>query len=217
MENPVIIFGAKGLGKVALDIFKSNGVLVYGFLDDDSQLHGKDINDIPVLGGTEDEQFLKLLGKNCEAFVAIDDSKEREFTIKMLIGQYKVMPINAIHETAWIEPSATIGHGNLIGAGVKVLTNAKLGNHNILHARVLLDYETTVGNYVQIGSGSIIAPSVTVADDVFIGVGATIVSGLTLSRACKVGAGSVVIKSVKAEETVFGMPAQSIQAHHLVK
>jgi len=31
MENPVMILGAGGLGAVALDIFKTNNVVVYAF------------------------------------------------------------------------------------------------------------------------------------------------------------------------------------------
>ena len=41
MERPVIILGAHGLGRVALDILQQNGSVVYGFLDDDPTLQGK--------------------------------------------------------------------------------------------------------------------------------------------------------------------------------
>jgi len=39
MKNPVVIFGAGTLGRLALDIFSSNDVLVYGFLDDNKKKH----------------------------------------------------------------------------------------------------------------------------------------------------------------------------------
>ena len=48
MINPVIIFGAGPLGKMALDIFKSNDVIVYGFLDDNKELHQTEIGEVPV-------------------------------------------------------------------------------------------------------------------------------------------------------------------------
>ena len=59
MINPVVIFGAKGLGKTALDIFKSNDVVVYCFLDDDVSLHGTEIEEVSVLGATDDDGYLK--------------------------------------------------------------------------------------------------------------------------------------------------------------
>ena len=33
MENPVMIFGANYLGRIAKEIFESNEVVVYGFLE----------------------------------------------------------------------------------------------------------------------------------------------------------------------------------------
>ena len=64
MENPVIIFGANPLGRMAKEIFESNGVVIYGFLDDDTKLHSKELDDAIILGSTDDDGFLKLIGKN---------------------------------------------------------------------------------------------------------------------------------------------------------
>lgn len=211
MENPVVIFGAKGLGRVALDIFKSNEVVIYGFLDDDKQLHNTEILDVSVLGSTDDDGFLKLIGKKCEAFVATDDNKLRRHQVQMLLDRRKVMPVNAIHKMAYIAPSATIRHGNLISAGVIINSAASVGNHCILHANVVIDYEAKVGDLVQIGTGSQIGSSATIEDGAFIGSGVTVVSGITIGKNARIGAGSVVIESVKAGATVFGNPAKAIE------
>mgnify|MGYP001801373225 CR=1 FL=1 len=77
MEKPVIIFGAKGIAKSALEIFKSNDVVVYGFLEEDKSLHSTEIEDVTVLGSPEDHGFIKLIGQKCEAFVATDDNSVR--------------------------------------------------------------------------------------------------------------------------------------------
>lgn len=63
MENPVLIFGAGNLGKIALDIFNRNNVVVYGLLDDDKTLHNQEIGDVLILGDTDDDGFLKLIGQ----------------------------------------------------------------------------------------------------------------------------------------------------------
>ena len=78
MENPVIIFGANALGKAVLDIFNRNEVLIYGFLDNDKAKIGQEIAEVSVLGETDDDGFLKLIGQKCEAFIAIDNAKERK-------------------------------------------------------------------------------------------------------------------------------------------
>ncbi len=217
MENPILIFGAKNLGKVVLDIFKSNEVVVYGFLEDDTNLHKTEIKELNIFGNTEDENYLKLLGKQCEACVAVEDSKERKFTVKMLIEQYKTMPVNAIHKQAFIESSAVLGHGNIIGAFAKILTDTQIGSHTIIHAGTIIDFGAKIGDFVEIGAGALIASGVEIEEGAFVGTGAIIISGIKIGKNARVGAGSVVIKSVKEGDTVFGMPAQNIQSHHLVK
>jgi len=211
MENPVLIFGANPLGRAAKEIFESNGNVVYGFLDDDKKLHNKELDESVVLGSTDDDGFLKLIGKKCEAFVAVDDNRFRKSLVKMLHEKRHVQPVNAIHQEALISSRAEIGYGNFIDMAVKVGVGAKIGSHVVVQAGCIIGAEASIGDFVQIGAGSIINSGVTVEEEAFIGSGVTIVSGVTIGKGARVGAGSVVIGPVKAGETVFGNPAQSIK------
>jgi sugar O-acyltransferase (sialic acid O-acetyltransferase NeuD family) len=209
MKTPVIIFGAKGMGRVALDIFQSNDVTIYCFLDDDEKLHGKEISDIPVLGRTDDDGFLKYIGKKCAAFIASDDNRFRETLVDML-KKMKVMPVNAIHSTAYISELAFIGHGNMVSAGVVVSTNAKIANHCVLSSNATVDFDAELDDFVQIGSGTVINSGVKIGKRAFIGSGAVIVSGIQIGKDARIGAGSVVISDVKPGQTVFGNPAKPV-------
>jgi sugar O-acyltransferase (sialic acid O-acetyltransferase NeuD family) len=210
MENPVIIFGARTLGKLALDIFNRNSVLVFGFLDDDKKLHQTEIGGIVVLGETDDDGFLKLIGQKTEAFVAIENTKEKQKIVKMLIDRRKIMPINAIHDSAVVSADAIIGHGNLIAAHAVVNPYAKVGNHCIINAASVVDSQAIVGDYVQIGAGAIINSEAEIADGVFIGSGVVIVSSIKIGKNARIGAGSVVVEDVESGSTVFGNPAKKI-------
>jgi sugar O-acyltransferase (sialic acid O-acetyltransferase NeuD family) len=210
MENPVIIFGASGLGRVAVDIFQSNDVIVYCLLDDDTSLHGKEIGAVTVAGTTDNEEYLRMIGDKCEAFIASDDNRLRKSLVKFLIDKRKKMPVNAIHQQAFIAPSATIGHGNLIAMRASVGSFAQIGNHCIIHAGAIIDYQAHIGDFVQIGAGSIINSNVTIKESAFVGSGVTVVSGVTIGKNARVGAGSVVINNVADGETVFGVPAQKV-------
>ena len=212
MENPVIIFGANFLGRAAKEIFEVNGNVVYGFLDDDKSLHQKQIDEATVLGSTDDDGFLKLIGKKCEAFVAMDDTKLRKNIIKVLQEVRHVQPVNAVHSHTVIASSAAIGHGNFIDMGAKVGAGTEIGSHNLLHTNVSIGAQVKIGNHVQIGAGSIINPGVVLEDEAFIGSGVVIVSGLTIGKGARVGAGSVVINAVKEGSTVFGNPAEKVKA-----
>jgi sugar O-acyltransferase (sialic acid O-acetyltransferase NeuD family) len=212
MTNPIIIFGAKGLGRVAQEIFKSHDLMVYGFLDDDKEMHGQEIDFVTVLGDTDDQAFLKLIGHKCDAFVAHDDNAYRRGLVEMLISKRKVMPINAIHQQAHLALSAQIGHGNFISAGAQIGANASIGSHCLIHAKALIDYEAEVQDFAQIGAGSIINSGVKIAEEAFIGAGCTIISGVSIGKKARIGAGSVVIADVKAGQTVFGNPAQVVKS-----
>ena len=211
MNKPVIILGAKGIAKAAMEIFLSHNVVVYGFLDDDESLHGSEINFISVLGKTDDDGFLKLIGKKCEAFVAIEDTSLRKGLVRLLNERRKVMPTNAIHSRAYLSDSAHVGYGNFINAGVLVGAEAKVRNHCILHEGATIAHEVVLEDFVQIGAGSHINSGVQIQKSAFIGSGVTIVSGMKIGKNARIGAGSVVISDVKSGETVFGNPAQIVK------
>ncbi len=212
MENPVIIFGANYLGRAAKEIFDRNGNVVYGFLDDNKSLHSTEIDNVVVLGSTDDDGFLKLIGKKCEAFVAVDDNKLRKNLVKMLHEVRKMQPVNAIHPEASLASSVSMGHGNFVDGGAQAGAGAEIGNHCLIHANVVIGSETKIGDFVQIGASSTINPGTVIEDEAFIGSGVILVSGVTVGKGARVGAGSVVIAPVKAGETVFGNPATKVKA-----
>jgi sugar O-acyltransferase (sialic acid O-acetyltransferase NeuD family) len=212
MENPIIIFGANALGRTAKDIFESNQVVVYGFLDDSKKLHSTEVDDAVVLGSTDDDGFLKLIGKKCEAFVAIDDNKVRRNLVKMLRDVRHVFPVNAVHRLAMLSPRGSIGYGNLFDAGSSTGAGSKIGSHGLYGAGCHLGAECVVGDFVQVGAGAVVNTNVIIEDDVFIGTGAVVVSGVTLEKGARIGAGSVVIATVKAGTTVFGNPAHPVKS-----
>ena len=211
MENPVIIFGAKGLGLTALEIFQSNNNLVYCFLDDETKLHGKEVHEVSVMGATDDDGFLKLIGKKCDAFVAIENSKQREMLTEMLQDRRKVVPVNAIHAKAYLSIYAEIGHGNLIAAGASLGADVKLGSHCVVNSNASIDTEVEIADFVQIGAGSVINSGVKIEKGAFIGSGVTVIAGVTIGKNARIGAGSVVMANVKSGQTVFGVPAVEVK------
>ncbi|MEM9416892.1 MAG: NeuD/PglB/VioB family sugar acetyltransferase [Bacteroidota bacterium] len=211
MKKPVIIFGAHEMGRVALDILQQNDVVVYGFLDDDEALQGQEINHVPVLGNTTAESYWELLGKDCEAFIALANQKKQATLLAMLKEKKQLVPINAIHISAIVEESAMFGHGNLMNANVVLGTNATLGNSCTLHTQVAVEHGAVIKDFVQVGAGSVIGPNVTLHEEVFVGAGATIVAGVEIGAEASIGAGAVVLENVKPGEAVLGNPAKPVQ------
>lgn len=206
----VIILGAKGLGKVALDIFNQGNVVTYCFLDDDEELHNTEVEGVMVLGSTDDEGLLKYINQDCNVFIASDDMNYKRSIVEMLLEEWKVMPINAIHPQAKVSELAYLGYGNFVNAGVFVNAGAKLNNHCLIHSNSLIDFDAVIEDFVQIGAGTIVNSGVTVGEGAFVGSGVTIVSGIKIGAGARIGAGSVVIENVAEGATVFGNPAKKM-------
>ena len=211
MGNPVIILGAYGLGRVVLEILQKNNVVVYGFLDDDQALRGQIINGVPVLGNTAEEQYLDLIGEQCDVFIAVEQQAKQQRLVTMLHRHKKTMPINAIHPSATIATSAVLGYGNLINTGVSLGAGVALDSHCTLHTRVAIEHDAVIKEFVQMGAGSIVGAGAQLNKCVFVGAGATIVAGVVVGEAASIGAGAVVLANVKAGATVLGNPATPIE------
>lgn len=211
MINPVIIFGTGPMGHHAMEIFESNGVAIYGFLEDDKAKHGTELNSISVLGRPDDDGFLKLIGKKCDAFIASDDNAYRKSMVKMLNERRHVQPVNAVHKRAVVGVSVSLGHGNMINSGAIVEGGATIGQHCIVHSNAVIGAMATIGDFAQVGTGTIVNSNVQVGEEAFIGSGVTIVAGVKIGKKARIGAGSVVIADVKDGETVFGNPAAVVK------
>lgn len=211
MHNSVIIFGLCDLTKGCLDIFQKNNLIVYGILEDEMKWHNSLIDHIPVLGATDDPNFLELLDQTCASFIAYRHMQKRKSCLKFLIAEGKTAPISAIHPSATIAESIELGRGNYIGAQACLASDVTIGNQCIVHNGVTIESGTKIHDWVEIGAGSVIGDHVTLEEEVFIGIGATIIPGLTIQKGASIGAGSVVLGNVKSGEVLLGNPAKSIQ------
>lgn len=205
-----MIFGAGSIGNQVYDIFRRNGVLIYGFLDDNKELQGKEIGEASILGDTDDGGFLKVIGSKCEAFVAVGERVVREQLVEMLNERRKTMPVNAIHDKAVVSELASLGHGNLIAAQVSVAASTQIGHHCQIQTGAILETFVQVGDFVNIGPGAIINDRVAIGNGAFVGSGAILVAGVQIGKNARIGAGSVVIENVSDGATVFGNPAKKL-------
>lgn len=203
-----MILGATRLGRLALDIFLSRGIVAYCFLDDDEALHNTEVNDVAVMGKTTDDGFLKFIGNKCEAFVALEDRDKRIKLVERIKSRRKVMPVNAIHDSAYISEVAHVGYGNLIAAGAIINPNAKVPNHCVIDSRAVIDCDAVLEEFAQIGAGAIIGSNCHIGESAFIGAGAIIAAGAKVGKNAQVAPGAVVLQEVPEEGIVFGNPAK---------
>lgn len=205
-----IILGAGGHGRVVLDILLAGKAYKpVGFLDNNPALHGRRIDGLPVLGDLSQLPTLWKSGVR-KAIVAIGDNGVRR-QMGDAVGRDGFELINAIHPSAGVSSSASIGRGVVVAAGAIVCAHCQIGDYVILNTGCIIDHESMIGTAAHICPGVKLAGHVTVESGAFVGIGATVIQGLRIGFESVVGAGAVVIRDVDPMASVVGVPARIIK------
>jgi sugar O-acyltransferase (sialic acid O-acetyltransferase NeuD family) len=169
----MFIVGASTLGQIVAEVATRNGLEVHGFFDDfvtDAAFCGA-----PLIGPLERVSTFAPVSVH-GLFVAIGDNGNRAMLHRRLTGPL----VNVIDATAVLEPSATIGHGNLVMPFVYVGTNSRIGSGNILCAGSVLNHDVEMNDYCFVGPNTAIAGFAKVKDESKIGSGSIVCEGVVL-------------------------------------
>jgi sugar O-acyltransferase (sialic acid O-acetyltransferase NeuD family) len=204
----VLIIGAGGHGKVVLDILRAQAVYQpVGFIDADPALTGRTVAGLPVLG--QPNSLAKVAREHGApaAIVAIGDNRVRH-SYATLALESGLQLISAVHPSATVSLTATVGHNTVIAAGAVVCVEAEIGDSAIINTSAVVDHECRVGASAHIGPGALLAGRARVGVGAFVGMGARILPCIAIGDNAVVGAGAVVIADVPPGETVAGVPAR---------
>ncbi|MFN4244047.1 MAG: acetyltransferase [Tepidisphaerales bacterium] len=205
----VLIVGAGGHGRVVLEVLQaSRQHRVVGFLDADESLTGQTVLGVPVLG--HPQRLLRLRGKARGAVVAVGDNRARVSYAHHLASSGLEL-VSAVHPSAVVSPSATLGRNVVVCAGAVVGTEARLDDSVLVNTGALVDHECEVGEGAHIAPGAALAGRVRVGPGAFVGLGARVIQCLSVGAHAVVGAGAVVIRDVPPDATVVGVPARPIR------
>lgn len=209
----LVIIGAGGFGReVAWLVEEINEIgnewNLLGFIDEDKEKYGKDLNGYRILGG-----FEYLDGKKNIYYVcAIGNSKIKRNIIENKCIKYNIKPATLIHPSVIMSKKYNeIGEGCIIGAGSIITINTEIGNH------VIINIDCTVGHDVVINNYATIYPSVNISGNCYIGecaelgTGTQIIQGKRIGSNSIIGAGSVVVKDIDSNKTAVGVPAKVIK------
>ncbi len=209
--RPVLILGAGGHGRVVLDILLQTGRYeVVGFLDNNSEIHGRRIDGLPVLGPIDALPELAEQQRCDGVIVAIGDNGVRRGVARQVEAAGLEL-INAIHPSATLARNATLGRNVVVAAGVVLCAHCQIGDSVILNTGCIIDHQTMIGEGSHICPGVRVAGRVKIEPGTFVGIGATVIPKVTLGCESIVGAGAVVIEDVPALATVVGVPARRVK------
>jgi len=199
-QSPVVVVS---LEPDVLDLLGScEGVEVLGFLDQSPA--SKDML-VPNLGTDQAWQALRDRNPALKAVLAIDPPRIRE----RLAAHYGLdRLITIIAPTAFVSPTARVGHGSIVQRGVLVGRNARLGTAVKLNCGAQIHHDATVGDYTTVAPGARILGNVRIGSRTYIGSEAIILPRIGVGDNSVIGAGAVVSRDVGDGVIVKGVPAR---------
>lgn len=209
----LIIVGASGFGReVAWLVERINQRRLtwnlLGFIDDDREKQGKEINGYPVLGTVEEA------GKYADAnFVcAIGASKIRKSVVEAIRAvQPSAAFATLIDPSAEISDFVNIGEGSIICAQNIITVNVEIGNHVIINLDCTIGHDAILQDFVTVYPNVNISGAAKIGTGVELGTGTQIIQGKEIGEGSIIGAGAVVVKDIPANCTAVGIPAKAIK------
>ncbi|WP_405206740.1 NeuD/PglB/VioB family sugar acetyltransferase [Aquimarina sp. LLG6339-5] len=210
MKNAVII-GAGTQGQVYASYLKEAGVNIVGFIDDNPDLVGKDVINIPVIGRYKDLFLDEFKNKIQDVYCPIGVNAVRVEYLSTLKKEGYGIP-GFLHHTVSIAPDVTIGEAVYMLAGNIVMPHTTIGNYIMINMDSTIAHHVTLEDGVFMSSGVNIGALINVRENAYVGMGVTAMTGVKeIGKETLIGAGTVIIKDVPEYTTVVGNPARVIK------
>ena len=220
-SKPLYIIGAGGFGReIAWLVERINAAAIAkgsnapwdlkGFLDDNTDIYGKELDGYLVAGGHE---VVENYSSDVWCVLAIGSAKGRRK------GIARLTPFPHIHFATLIDPgvvisrSVKIGEGCMICAGNIITVDVSIGNHVIVNLDCTVGHDAIISDYVTLYPSVNVSGNVNIGECSEIGTGSAIIQGIKIGSGVIVGANSTLIRDVEDEVTVVGSPAKVIKHH----
>ena len=206
-----VIVGAGTYGEVYLAYLQEAGIHVIGFIDDNSELWGTTIRNIPVLGGFRDLQNLKDLYEIEALYCPIGSNRIRCGILDEARNKGLAIP-NFIHPSVILSPNITIGEGVYILPGCVIMPYTQIEDYSMISMGVHIAHHTTLEEGVFLSTGCNVGASMILRRYAYCGISSTIMTGVKeVGQDALIGAGAVVIRDVPSLAVVAGVPAKILK------
>ena len=210
----LIIVGAGDHGRVVLDLARSAGHDVLGFVEPEQragQQAAVEREAVPVLGSLADAPTWVDRVRGAGFVVALGNNRARADAYGRCLA-LGLAPAPLVHPSAVVLGGAQIGAGAQVCAGTVIGVAARIGPNVIVNTAASVDHDNAIGEHVFIGPGARLAGRVTVDAGAHIGLGAVVREGTRIGDWAFVAAGAVVVDDVAPGARVAGVPARPMSA-----
>jgi sugar O-acyltransferase (sialic acid O-acetyltransferase NeuD family) len=207
----VIIVGASGFGRELVqyvhDAHKSTpGVHIKGFLDDDPtalDAVGK-VMGVGIVGDTR----TYAIQENDRVIISLGDPGLRRALAERL-ARRGARFTSIVHPTAYVAPTARIGHGCVIGPFANVGSYVQLEDHVLLNLYSAAGHDAHIGAFCVLSPYSVANGGSRLDNSVFLGTHAAITPKIRVGTGSKIAAGAVVYRDVPEQSLAMGNPAKA--------
>jgi sugar O-acyltransferase (sialic acid O-acetyltransferase NeuD family) len=171
IDKSILILGGQGGAKMCIDAIRSkNEYEIIGIIDPELKA-GDFVLDVPILGGENLLNALidKGLNKIVVSFSSLKNIGYRLKKIEMLKSIGFLFP-NIVHSSANIEPSSSLGEGNIILASSIIGSCCVIGNFNYINTGAIICHDAFVADNNHFAPNSVIAGRVLVGSNSLIGI-----------------------------------------------
>jgi acetyltransferase EpsM len=203
------IVGAGAQGRILAEIWQAQtpGLQLH-FLDDNSELHGKQTNGVTVHGPLDALATLDFAA--ARAVLAIGDNRRR-LELAALWEKRGVAWGTLVHPAAVLMPSATLGVGTVVFPQALVNTDADVGRHVIVNSGALVEHDSVLEDGCSISPGVSMGGRVHIGRGTFVSAGVTIAPRIRIGSGVIIGAGAVVVDDLPDGILAYGVPARVVR------
>jgi UDP-perosamine 4-acetyltransferase len=203
----IVVVGAGGHAKVCIELLRAMGEDVVFCIGGEDAVG--DCLGVPILAGDDHIAELRTRGFD-RAFIAVGNNRvRRKLGAEVVAAGYRL--VNAVSPTAVVSPSARLGAGIAIMAGVVINAESTIGDLAIINTGATVDHDCSIGEAAHVAPQSALAGNVTVGACSFLGIGTIVVPGCDIGDEVMIGAGGVVIADVPAGVTAVGVPVRVLE------
>lgn len=208
--NELVIVGAGGFARETAQAVRDAGDFkLLGHLDDNPDLHGGEVDGVPVLGGCD------LVHDLPEARVVICVGNPRDYAARARLVRRLGLPTDryatVIHPTAAVSATSEVGPGSVLLAHCVLTAAVRVGAHVAVMPQAVLTHDDVVEDHVTITSGVRLGGGVRLERGAYVGSGALVREGTTVGAWSLIGMGSSVLGDVPPGEVWVGSPARRLR------
>lgn len=203
------VYGASGLGREVRVLAKKINA-VSGrwerivFIDDNEEIKSVQGVEVHSLADT------KEIYHDLEVVIAVGEPEIRRILYNKLANEG--VPLGTvIHPNSYIDGSAKIGKGSVIGEYAVISSCVDIGENVFVHPHVIIGHDTVVGKHSMIGGNSAISGHCSIGERVYMGFLSGLKQGLKIGDGVICSAGAIVFRDVEDEMIVVGNPGRVVK------